>query len=186
MLNDLDTLETARLVLRPLNAYDFDDLYAMFNDPEVMRFYPGLKDQSLTQAWIDWNFDMYSRYGHGLYAIERKEDGAFLGQSGLIMQTVEDELLPEIGYLLVSSGWGKGYATEASLAWRERAFDMFRYRKIISIIRPDNLPSAAVAKRIGMQRERTIRKWEREVDVYALSMTDRPSPSRGPGAPQPA
>lgn len=173
MLNDLDTLETSRLLLRPLNAYDFDDLYAMFNDPQVMRYYPGLKDQSLTQAWIDWNCDMYQRYGHGLYAIERKEDGAFLGQCGLIMQTVEDVLLPEIGYLLVSAGWGKGYATEASLAWRDRAFEMFRYRKIVSIIRPDNLPSLAVAKRIGMQFEKTVRKWDTAVDVYALSIEKR-------------
>jgi len=157
-----------------MDAFDFDALYAMFSNPEVMRYYPGMKDQSLTQSWLDWMLDMYERYGHGLFAVEQKSDGQFVGQAGLIIQNVGDEALPEVGYIYLPSAWGKGYATETSIAWRDRAFDHFRYQRIISLISPRNAAAINVAKRVGMSLEREIVKWEVPIGMYSLSVAHRP------------
>ncbi len=144
-------LETERLRLRELRQSDFDELYAMFNDPLVMRYYPGLRDEHGTQAWLDWMIqDRYPKHGYGLWAVERKEDGAFVGQCGLLLQQVDGNDEVEIGYLLKSSEWHKGYATEAARACKEHAFTVLGCPYVISLIRLINTPSRAVAERNGM------------------------------------
>jgi RimJ/RimL family protein N-acetyltransferase len=144
-------LETERLRLRELRQSDFDELYAMFNDPLVMRYYPSTRDERATQQWIDWMVEeRYPRHGHGLWAVERKADGEFLGQCGLLLQEVDGADEVEIGYLFKSAQWHKGYATEAARACKEYAFTALGCPYVISLIRPVNMPSRAVAERNGM------------------------------------
>jgi RimJ/RimL family protein N-acetyltransferase len=79
-----------------------------------------------------------------------------VGQVGLAMQEVEGQRLPEMGWLLHRSFWGKGYATEAGAATRDAAFRHWRYPKVISLIRPINEPSRRVAERLGMRPDRHV------------------------------
>jgi RimJ/RimL family protein N-acetyltransferase len=161
-------IRSERLRLRRLEPADFDELYAMFRDPLVMRYYPALKDHAETQAWLDRVYDAYEKYGYGLFAVERESDGAFLGQCGLMQQRVEGETLVEIGYLFKSKHWHRGYAAESAIGCRAYGFDVLRLPKLISLIRPENAPSRAVAERAGMAVARTTTWKGIEHFIYAI------------------
>ena len=166
-------IRTGRLRLRHLEQSDFDELYAMFQDPLVMRYYPALKSRAETQGWLDWVYAAYEQNGHGLFAVERASDGAFLGQCGLMPQVVDDETLIEIGYLFKSKHWHRGYATESAIGCRDHAFGVLRMPKVISLVRPENAPSRAVAERAGMRAERTTMRRGMPHLVYAVDNAER-------------
>jgi RimJ/RimL family protein N-acetyltransferase len=59
--------------------------------------------------------------------------------------------MPEIGYLLAHRFWGHGIATEAAIATRDYAFGKLQFDRVVSLIRPENLASRSVARRVGMR-----------------------------------
>ena len=89
------------------------------------------------------------KYGFGLWAVIEKESDEFIGDCGITMQQVEDDLFHEIGYHLRKEFRGKGYATEAARACSEFAKSR-GVKQIISYMKSDNLPSRHVAERNGM------------------------------------
>ncbi|WP_269320294.1 GNAT family N-acetyltransferase [Bacillus sp. EB01] len=159
-------VETNRLRLRKMTREDTDHLMSIFSDPIAMQFYPSTKTTEDAEKWISWNLDLYQKYSTGLWICERKEDGAFVGQCGIVPQIVDGVNEMEIGYLFVRKNWGKGYATEAALAVKDYGFDKLGLNRIISMIFYKNEPSIRVAERIGMVLEkRTIVKG-RETLIY--------------------
>src|SRR4051794_26242496 len=114
----MTTLSTGRLILRELTAADVDARLEIFGDPDAMLAYPSTKDGAATESWIERAISSYAVNGWGLWAIIRREDGRFLGDCGPMFQPVEGEAVAELGYHLVRSEWGRGYATEAALACR--------------------------------------------------------------------
>jgi RimJ/RimL family protein N-acetyltransferase len=161
-------IRSERLRLRRLEPADFDELHSMFQDPLVMRYYPSLKSAAETQAWLDRVYAAYASHGHGLYAVERESDGAFLGQCGPMPQLVEGEMLIEIGYLFKSKHWHRGYAAESAIRCRDFCFDVLRLPKVVSLVRPVNSPSRAVAERAGMTVQRTTTWRGIEHCIYAV------------------
>lgn len=149
-------LETERLALREMAVADLDFVAAMLGDPEVMRFYPEVLSREEAAAWIDRQVLRYSEHGHGLWLAVEKATGTPVGQVGLVTQEVEGRLEPEIGYLLHPSFWHRGFATEAGLAVRRHAFHTLQKPRVVSLIRAVNLPSQAVARRLGMQPSREV------------------------------
>jgi RimJ/RimL family protein N-acetyltransferase len=150
------TLETPRLSLRELVASDLDFLAEMLADPEVMQYYPKVCTRDEAQVWLERQFMRYSRDGHGLWLVSVRDTGRPIGQVGLMLQQVEDHSLHEIGYLLHRPFWGSGFATEAGLSVREYAFGIHKVSEVISLVRPENLPSQAVARRLGMTADREV------------------------------
>ncbi len=161
-------LRTERLKLRPIRKSDLSNLMKIFSDPVAMKYYPSTKSERDAKEWIAWNHDNYNAYNVGLWAVELKETGEFIGQCGIVPQKIDGEVVMEIGYLLVRDHWGKGYATEAAYACLKYGLEKCKYPKLVSLIAPENAPSAAVATRIGMQKETRITKWDRQIDVYAI------------------
>jgi RimJ/RimL family protein N-acetyltransferase len=161
-------IRTERLRLRRLEQRDFDELFSLFQDPLVMRYYPALKSHVETQAWLDRVFAAYASHGHGLFAVERESDGAFLGQCGLMPQIVDGEALIEIGYLFKSKHWHRGYAAESAIGCREFGFGELGLATLISLVRPENKPSRAVAERNGMAVARTTTWKGVEHCIYAV------------------
>ena len=82
-------LETERLILREYTWADFDRLYEILSDPETMAHYPKPYDAAGVRRWIEWSLDNYEKYGFGLWAVELKETGAFIGDCGLTMQNID-------------------------------------------------------------------------------------------------
>jgi RimJ/RimL family protein N-acetyltransferase len=149
----IPTLTTDRLILRAFRDDDLDAYAEMCADPEVMRYLGEGKTLSRADAWRQLAFFMghWQLRGFGLWALEEKASGRFIGRAGLL----QPEGWPgfEVGWTLARPSWGKGYATEAAREALRYAFDELDRDHVISIIRPDNLPSIRVAERLGERLE---------------------------------
>ncbi len=143
-------LETSRIVLREFRAEDADVLARVISDPETMRFYPAPYDRAGVEQWIERNLRRYAEHGHGLWAMVLKETGEMIGDCGLAVQQVDGADEVEIGYHVRRDFWGKGLATEAARACRDYGFARLPVERLISLIRPENVPSWRVAEKVGM------------------------------------
>lgn len=143
-------LETARLGLRELSRADLDFVAEMLADAEVMRYYEKPLTRPEAEAWIARQTERYARDGHGLWLVGERATGLPVGTVGLVAQVVDGVVEPEIGYLLHRSQWKRGFAVEAGLAVRDHAFHVLGKPRVISLVRPVNLPSQGVARRMGM------------------------------------
>jgi RimJ/RimL family protein N-acetyltransferase len=149
-------LETPRLTLRLITPDDFADLFAIWSDAATMRFYPKTLDEVEMRAWIDRNLQRYAEHGHSLWAVIRQADQQFVGDCGLITQDVDGVAELEVGYQFNKAYWGNGYATEAARGCMEYARAQLGRTRIISMIRPENLPSRRVAERNGLSIEKEL------------------------------
>src|SRR6266702_2744519 len=133
-------LETDRLILRPHVREDFDESYALWSDETVTRFIGG-KPFSREEVW-----SRLLRYGY--WVIREKNSGRFVGEIGFAdyQRDIEPPLgAPEIGWALMPSMHGIGYATEAvrgALTWADAKWPE---RGTVCIIAPDNVASRRVA-----------------------------------------
>jgi [ribosomal protein S5]-alanine N-acetyltransferase len=146
-------IETHRLVLREMTMNDLDFVAIMLADPEVMRYYPKCYTRDESAAWVQRSIDRYARHGHGLWLVSDKTTGQTVGQVGLLMQTVRGREEREVGYLIHRPYWRQGIAAEAAAACRDYAVQVLGSQRVISLIRPENLPSQGVARKIGLQPE---------------------------------
>lgn len=162
-------LETERLRLRPYSLGDVDDLFEILGDPETMRYYPAPYDRDGTLRWIRDNLWRYERDGFGLFALELKATGEFAGDCGPAAQVVEGRREVEIGWHVKRALQNQGLATEAAVACRDHCFGTLGLRRVISLIRPENLPSRRVAEKIGMRIDTEVEWHGLRHYVYAAS-----------------
>jgi [ribosomal protein S5]-alanine N-acetyltransferase len=169
-------LETERLRLRPCMAEDADALAPMFADAEHMRFYPSTYSRKETELWVQRNLDRYRDEGFGLWVVEDRETGEIVGTVGPAVQIVDGVREVEIGWH-VRPGWkGRGIAPEAAAAARDWAFATLDVDHLISLIRPENEPSARVGEKIGMRVDREVDFKGLPHLVYRIDRVSRPAP----------
>jgi len=147
-------IETARLILRPPVANDFQDYAALGADPEVMRFLSATgAPMNRFEAWRGFAAQVghWRIRGFGMFTVRERATGAFVGRIGPWFPEGWPEL--EVGWTLRSNYWGRGYATEAARASVEYAFTRLDSRHVISLIDPDNTRSIRVAERVGERLE---------------------------------
>ena len=145
-------IKTKRLILREYTYDDFDALYEILSDEETMKHYEKPYDEKGVKRWLDWSIDNYKKYGFGLWAIELRETGEFIGDCGLTMQNIDGEQLPEIGYHINKRHWRRGYASEAARAVRDLAFTNTDFPCLYSYMTASNLPSYSTAAAAGLKR----------------------------------
>lgn len=140
-------IETDRLILRPTAAEDFDAWAECLADPAVMTFLGGAQSRAL--AWRNFMTmaGSWAILGFGMFSVIERSTGRWMGRLG----PWQPEGWPghEIGWGLNRESWGKGYATEGAAASMDWAFDHLPWTEIIHSIDPENLPSIALAKRLG-------------------------------------
>lgn len=165
-------LQTERLLLRGLRQEDFED-YARFHaDPDVVR-YLSRSPVSRTDAWrsLAVMIGHWVLRGYGMWGVERKSDGAFVGRVGLWNPEGWPGL--EVGWTLGKEFWGQGYATEAARAAMDFAFITQDISRLLSVIDVENLASQRVAERLGETRgERRAIEYMDKVfttDVWGIS-----------------
>lgn len=147
-------IETARLRLRAFRAEDLDGQARLLGDPEVMRHVGG-RPFGREEAWrrLLSASGLWSMLDYGYWAIERKEDGAYLGQVGFadfkrdLMPSIEG--IPEIGWMFLPMAQGQGYAIEAVGAALKWADDTLRHSQTVAIINPSNAASIRLARKAG-------------------------------------
>lgn len=147
------TIETSRLLLRPMAGEDIDALLGIFADPKVMAAFseePFTRKQM--QHWLDRNLRHQDEHGYGLFSVIRKSDGLLIGDCGLEQMDVEGRAVAELGYDFRSDAWDQGFATEAAQAVRDYAFSSLGLTELVSLVRQTNGASARVAEKVGMRR----------------------------------
>jgi len=148
-------MDTDRLIMRRWRESDREPFAAMNADPEVMEHFPSPLNRAESDALVDrieWGF---GERGYGLWALEVRETGAFIGFAGLILQTFEAPFTPavEVGWRLARHAWGHGYATEAGARALEHGFTEAGLEEIVSMTAVGNVRSRAVMERLGMTRD---------------------------------
>lgn len=146
---------TARLLLRRWRTADRAPFAALNADPEVMRYFPAPLSRHQSDALADRIEAGIERDGWGLWALEERATGRFLGFTGLARPAFEAHFTPavEIGWRLVRSAWGEGIATEAARAARAFAFEQLELDEIVAFTAQDNARSRAVMRRLRMSHD---------------------------------
>jgi RimJ/RimL family protein N-acetyltransferase len=145
-------LTTDRLLLRNWRDSDREPFAALNADPAVMEHFPAVQTREQSDGLIDRSIPMIDERGWGLWAVEVRETGEFIGFTGLSVPSFEAHFMPavEIGWRLAKGAWGNGYATEAARAALAHGFGPAGLDEIVSFTATPNVPSQRVMQRIGM------------------------------------
>lgn len=146
-----EIIETERLILREMNEADYEALYAVLADSDIMQHYPYTFDEARVRNWIRKNIERYRIFGFGLWAVCRKDNGEMIGDCGLTMQNINGTIKPEIGYHIRKDMQRKGYAKEAAAAVKDWTFAHTPFCELYSYMKKSNIPSSATAQSIGMK-----------------------------------
>lgn len=155
-MDDDFRLDTERLVLRPFTMDDLDGIHEVLSDPVSMQYYPAPFTREQSRRWIEWNLGHYRDSGHGLWVLETKDTGELVGDCGLIPQTVDGQREVEVGWHVRRDRQRQGLATEAARECVRYAFEELGRTRLISLIRPENVPSRRVAEKLGMTVEKEV------------------------------
>ncbi|MBW1619087.1 GNAT family N-acetyltransferase [Empedobacter falsenii] len=173
----LPTLETERLIIRPITIDDLQDFFEMDSQPEVHEFLKAEPIQIIeeTKEIIEDIQKQYEELGHGRLAVVEKETGKMIGWTGF-KYIIENESMNnkfdfiDIGYRYRKEAWGKGYATEAA----EACMDFYRknmsHIKLNAITHVDNKASRNVLEKIGFEVTETFHldMWDLDCFWYEL------------------
>ena len=148
-------LQTERLLLRSWREDDLAPFAALNADPEVMAHFPSALDREASDALAARAQARLDELGYGLWAVEVRATGTFIGFTGLALQTFEAHFTPavEVGWRLARSAWGHGYASEAARAALAHGFGPAGLDEIVSMTAVTNVRSQRVMQRIGMTRD---------------------------------
>ena len=168
----MTTVETERLLLRPLEMDDLDAFAPVWADAVVMRHIGSgaPRDREGSQELLTRLVAHWDEHGFGLWAVVPKGEPGPVGWAGLMVPSFLPSVLPavEVGWLLARPWWGRGLASEAGAAAIDWGFGGLGLDRLISIIYADNTPSLRVADRLGMTRWATEQhpRTGRELALY--------------------
>lgn len=140
-------LETERLVLRLPRAEDLDGWAVLMGDAEAARYIGGVQTRAMCWRALATMAGSWALNGFGMFSVIEKASGQWIGRLGPWQP--EDWPGTEVGWSLVRSAWGKGYATEGATAAIDWAFATLGWTEVIHVIDPGNHGSRAVAQRLG-------------------------------------
>jgi RimJ/RimL family protein N-acetyltransferase len=149
-------IETARLLLRDWRDEDLVPFNALCRDPDVMRYLGPPQTLAQTATAIARLRDLQNATGHTFWAVERREDGRFLGFCGLKAPPPDIAILSgliEIGWRLARDAWGAGYAREAAAASLDWGWENLPDARIIAMTVTANTRSWGLMERLGMVRQ---------------------------------
>jgi RimJ/RimL family protein N-acetyltransferase len=170
---------TERLDIRPWtdDPSDVDRVFSIYSRWEVARWLGAQPRTMADRAEAATAIERWTEFGardhrYGCWAIEVRGTGAVAG-SVLFKPLPDGDGEVEVGWHLHPDSWGHGYATEAARGAVERGF-AGGLPEVYAVVRPDNEPSMAVCRRLGMAPlGRTIRWYGVEVEAFRLAADDR-------------
>lgn len=167
-------IQTPRLRLRTLDPErDADAILELVNDP---GFIAGINDRGIrtreqARAHLcEWAQAHHARYGFAHWAVETREDAAFIGTLGLLCR--ETLPVPHIGFALLPAYRGKGYVTEAGRAVLDYARAVLGLSQLCAIVSPDNAESIRALEKLGLQQQglRVLSPETAPVLYYAIDL----------------
>jgi ribosomal-protein-alanine N-acetyltransferase len=146
----MPVLRTERLDLCELEPSDAHFILRLTNTEGWLRYIGdrGVRSEDDAREYIERGpRAMYAQHGHGLWRIDRREDGRAIGMCGLIRR---DSLpAPDLGFALLPEFAGLGYAREATVACIEFARERFGWPRLLAIVQADNQASLRLLRGLG-------------------------------------
>jgi RimJ/RimL family protein N-acetyltransferase len=149
------TLETARLILRPPIHDDFDGFAAMAQEEETMRYIGGVAARDAAWRTMATVAGAWALLGYSMFSVIEKDTHRWIGRLGPWRPGGTEGAWPgnEVGWALIASAQGRGYAAEGTTAAIDWAFDTLGWTRVIHCIHKDNVRSIALAERLGSYRQ---------------------------------
>lgn len=172
-------MKTDRLILRSWKYEDRMPFAEMNSNRNVMKYFPETLSKDESNAFVDRINTEFEETGLGLYAIEIKESGKYIGYVGFHRFSFDAPFSPgwEIGWRISDKFWHKGYATEAAKACLDFAREKPFCNKLYSFTAVPNILSENVMKRIGMSYQGTFMHpaladghWLKEHKLYSIEL----------------
>lgn len=161
-------LATARLRLRLPTVADGEIFGVITEDDQVQRYITGAaQPPHVKYEWIGRFVRCWRELGFERWLVESRDDGHFIGYGGLHYLDGGPEI--EVGYGLVPSEWGKGYATEVAGAAVGWGFEVLGLDRIVAVAYPDNLASQRVMEKVGMTYVGNGHWYGHELRQFAIS-----------------
>jgi ribosomal-protein-alanine N-acetyltransferase len=169
-------LETERLLMRRLVASDLDDLYALYRDPEIRRYFPeGTLTLEETREELAWFLHRHPDHPElGLWATIHKPTGQFIGRCGLLPWTIDGMDEVEIAYLIAKPWQRQGLGAEAARALVRYGFDTLELKRLIALIDPAHEASMRPAERVGLSLWKEAEVEGVRSAVYAVARASWP------------
>ncbi len=163
-------IETDRLLLRRWRDEDLGSYARICADPEVMRHLPATLSREESAEQMAWFVRHWEERGFGLWAVEERASGEFIGFVGLVHHDdwPEGEHKTEVGWRLDRARWGRGLATEGALASVRYGFEELGLERIISVTLPENAASRRVMEKAGLTCRGEARWKGHDVVWYAI------------------
>jgi RimJ/RimL family protein N-acetyltransferase len=167
-------LETLRLEMRAFVENDFDDVYRLDSDPRVMKYIADGKPS--TRDAVVQRLKRFIRYPRlypdlGAWRASRRDNDAFVGWFALNYAGKSADV--EVGYRLLPSAWGHGFATEGAKAIVGYGFDDLGLDRIIGVTHPGNKASQRVLQKAGLSDRGWGRYYDRRLRLFALERDAR-------------
>lgn len=167
--------ETDRLYFRKVEDSDFEIWMRFCEEKDALKYIFSAEDQLLSprekcQKWFDKVNNRYLNSLGGMNALIDKQTGDFVGQCGLLIQTIDGVEELEIGYSLLKDYRGKGFALEAAQKCKDFAIQNKSSDSLISVIIPENFSSISVAEKNGMKREKITFQNGDSVAIYRINI----------------
>jgi len=149
-------IETDRLILRDFLESDVEGMYELDSNPEVHRYLGNnpIKEINQIPPIIQFVRQQYEENGIGRWAVIEKKTNAFIGWSGLklVKETRNQQSnYYDVGYRLIQKYWGKGYATESTLASLSYGFGESNLETICAAAQAENIASNKVLQKCGLK-----------------------------------
>lgn len=141
------TIETERLLLRDIREQDLDGWAELMGDPDSSRYIGGALNRAQSWRAMATFAGSWPLKGFGMFSVVEKATGRWIGRLG----PWQPEGWPgtEVGWSLLKSAWGQGYAAEGATAAIDWAFANLGWSEVIHVIDVDNAASIALAERLG-------------------------------------
>jgi ribosomal-protein-alanine N-acetyltransferase len=147
----MQPFNSERLTYRPYRRSDAEAAFAFFSDAEVMKYsdfgvHPTIER---TVEMLATLIAHHQRRGFGFWAVIERETGELIGMAGLA--DLDEDGDAELAYRFRRDRWGRGYATEAAMAWVEKGFFRLGLPQIVAIVEPDHVVSKHILEKVGMR-----------------------------------
>lgn len=153
----LEIFTTRRLRVRTWQDNDFASLHGLLSDPLTMSHWPEPLDEAASRAWLDRTISGMRDDGYCRWCCERLADGRIIGDVGIVRMQLEGQWINDLGYIIAQQYWRQGYgfeAVEGAVKWAKS----HRLGSLVANMATDNLPSVALAEKLGMTKLRKFRK----------------------------
>ncbi len=165
-------IETDRCFLREMTMDDLEELYRLYEEPEITRYMEGLyedrkKEEEYTRAYIT---NMYRFYGYGMWLVIQKKTGRMIGRAGLNNIDIHGEPALEMGYMIGKLYQNQGYATEVCEGIIQFAREGTEFQTLNCLIQKENVKSVHLVEKLDFTWEEELKIKEKTMQRYTKTL----------------